>query len=291
MIVGALLALISALFYGAGDFIGGLTARRTNTTAAVLVSQFAGLVLLLAVVAFLPRALPVAGDVIWGAVAGLGGGVGVALLYRALAVGTMAVVAPVTAVCAVAIPVAASAAYGEHVSRTSAAGIGAAIFAIVLVSQAPSHAAPVRRGATAPRPLPPGLVLALLSGVAIGIFFLALARTSREGGMWPLVAARTTSVVLFAMIAIGRRASVRMPPRTAVLALVGGALDMTANGLYLVSTRHGALSITATLASLYPASTVVLARIVLGERLSVWQDVGIVCAVAAIVLIVAGGTP
>ena len=189
------------------------------------------------------------------------------------------------------IPVAASAAYGERVTRIAAVGIATALLAIVLVSQERRRGESPDGRATSARGLPPGLVLALLSGVAIGIFFLALARTSRTGGMWPLVAARTTSVVLFAIIAIGRRTSVRMPPRTGALALVGGALDMTANGLYLVSTRYGTLSITATLASLYPASTIVLARVVLGERLSVWQDVGIACALAAIGLIVAGATP
>lgn len=289
--MGVVLALSSAVFYGAGDFLGGLTARRSNTTAAVLVSQFAGLVLLLAIVPFLPAASPAAPDVIWGMVAGLGGGAGVALLYRALAIGTMAVVAPVTAVCAVAIPVAASAAYGERVSRIAATGIATAILAIALVSQERSQGEAPDARATTRAGMPPGLGLALLSGVAIGIFFLALARTTRTGGMWPLVAARTTSVVLFAIVAIGRRASVRMPPRTGGLALIGGALDMTANALYLVSTRYGALSITATLASLYPASTIVLARVVLGERLSLSQDVGIACALIAIVLIVAGGTP
>jgi drug/metabolite transporter (DMT)-like permease len=177
------------------------------------------------------------------------------------------------------------------VSRIAATGIATAILAIALVSQERSHGESADVRATMRAGTPPGLGLALLSGVAIGIFFLALARTTRTGGMWPLVAARTTSVVLFAIIAIGRRASVRMPPRTGGLALIGGALDMTANALYLVSTRYGALSITATLASLYPASTIVLARVVLGERLSPSQDVGIACALIAIVLIVAGGTP
>lgn len=285
--MGVALALASAIFYGAGDFFGGLTARRTNTTAAVLVSQFAGLVLLLAVLPLLPHAPIVTGDVVWGVVAGVGGGAGVALLYRGLAVGTMAVVAPVTAVCAVAIPVVASALYGERVSRAAAAGISVALVAIVLVSQERSHGAASAHTPPGGR-LPPGLVLALLSGVAIGVFFLALARTSREGGLWPLVAARTTSVMVFAVLALARRTPFRMPRMTGLVAIGGGALDMTANGLYLVATRRAVLSITATLASLYPASTIVLARVILGERLSVWQDVGIACALVAIVLIVTG---
>jgi drug/metabolite transporter (DMT)-like permease len=287
--VAAALALASAIFYGAGDFFGGLTARRANTTAAVLVSQSAGLVVLLVILPFLPAATLRAGDLVWGAVAGVAGGIGVALLYRALAIGTMAVVAPVTAVCAVAIPVAASVLSGDRVSPLAGAGIATAIVAIVLVSHPPREAADERAAAASGRPR--GVLLALMSGVAIGIFFLALARTSPEGGVFPLVAARTASVGLFAIFAAAGRVVVRMPARTMALALIGGTLDMTANGLYLVSTHSGVLSITATLASLYPASTIVLARLVLGERLSPWQAVGIVCALVAIVLIVSGAAP
>lgn len=285
--MGAALALVSAILYGAGDFIGGLTARRTNTTAAVLVSQFAGLVLLVAVMIVAPGGTVATRDLVWGALAGIGGGAGVALLYRALAVGTMAVVAPITAVCAVAIPVAASALYGERVPRMAAAGIAVAIAAIVLVSQERAHAT---GGATAVRRqvLPRSVGIALLSGIAIGLFFLALARTGREAGLWPLAAARTTSVVLFAVIAAVRRTPVRMSVPAGALATAGGALDMGANALYLVATRFGALSTTVTLASLYPASTIVLARVVLGDRLSPWQQIGIGCALLAIVLIVAG---
>ena len=288
--MGAALALASAVFYGAGDFFGGLTARRSTTTAAVLVSQFAGLVLLVAVLPLLPSASLDRHDLRWGAAAGLAGGVGVALLYRALAIGTMAVVAPITAVCAVAIPVVASVLYGERVSALAAIGIALAVVAIVLVSQEQQHESPGRlESPRAHHPLIP-IAIAFVSGVAIGVFFLALARTGRAAGLWPIVAARTTSVVLFAILAVVRRTPVRMPRDTATLAVVGGALDMTANGLYLVATRYGVLSITATLASLYPASTIVLARLVLGERLSRWQQVGIACALLAIVLIVSGGS-
>lgn len=285
--MGSALALASAILYGAGDFFGGFTARRANTTAAVLVSQAAGLLLLILFLPLLPHAALRERDIWWGVAAGLAGGVGIALLYRALAIGTMAVVAPVTAVWAVIVPVAAAALDGERVSRLSAAGIALALVAIVLVSRPRDTGAPQRR--RSPRRLPPGLLLAFASGVAIGIFFLALARTSGNGGMLPLVAARSASVALFAGVAVVTKARVRMATPTALLALAGGSLDMTANALYLVATHHAALSITATLASLYPASTIVLARVVLGERLSVWQSVGIWLALAAIVLIVTGG--
>jgi drug/metabolite transporter (DMT)-like permease len=127
--------------------------------------------------------------------------------------------------------------------------------------------------------------IAFLSGVAIGFFFLALARTSPAAGMWPLVASRGISLVLFGAVgaAIGQ---LRMSAPAAKTALGAGVVDMAANAFYLTATRFGPLSVMITLTSLYPASTVILARVVLGERLNAWQVVGVVCALAAIVLIV-----
>jgi drug/metabolite transporter (DMT)-like permease len=297
------LALLSALCYGAADFVGGLTARRVSTIAAVLLAQSSGLVILAAAMPLLPPASPVTADLVWGVIAGVMGSVGVALLYGALAVGTMAVVAPITAVCAVAIPVMAGVLLGERLAPMTAAGILLARAAVVLVSQQPPtsgeatvggasspDAAPggqAQAAAADPRPLlAPGVLEALLAGVAIGLFFLALARTAPAAGMWPLVAARGVSVAMFGGLALLRRSPVRAPAPALVLACGGGALDMLANALYLIATRYGPFSSVVTLASLYPASTVVLARVVLGERLSRVQIAGIACALVAIVLIV-----
>ena len=278
-----LLALLSAAGYGAADFVGGLTARRTSTLAAVLVTQAAGLALLVAVLPWLPPSSPSVRDFVWGGVAGLMGSIGVGLLYRALAIGTMAIVAPLTAVCAVAIPVFASLMLGEQIGAFTAAGILLAAVAIVLVSQQPSDRATQMRP---PRLLPTGVAEALCSGVAIGFFFLALARTGPTAGLWPLVASRGVGAAVFAMAAVVRRAPVRMSGPALLLASGGGALDMTANALYLIATRYGALSGVVTLSSLYPASTVLLARIVLGERLGPLQVAGVACALAAVTLIV-----
>ncbi len=282
----ALLALSSAVLYGAADFVGGLTTRRANTIAVVVVSQLAGLVLLALTVPFLPAASPSSGDFTWGAAAGLMGGSGVALLYKALAIGTMGMVAPTTAVCAVAIPVVAGVLLGERPAPLATAGIALAMAAIVLVSQQPAGSSANSVPSRSRFHLPPGLALALLSGVAIGLFFLALARTSGSAGMWPLVAARTTSVTLFALIALVGGYSLRLRAPVGAMSAGGGVLDMLANVLYLVATRYGALTIVVTLSSLYPASTVVLARVVLGERLSRVQQAGIVCALAAVAMIV-----
>ena len=283
-----LLALAAALFYGAGDFTGGLATRRAATLPVVLLSQLSGLVLLALLLPVLPPASPSGTDFLWGAVAGVTGGIGVALLYRALAIGRMAVVAPTTAVCAVALPVMVSVALGERPGIVAAVGIVVGLAAIVLVSQetAPAGAdAPAARGR-----FPPGVGIALISGVAIGCFFLALARSGPDAGMWPIVAARATSVLLFGAAVAARRESVRLPGVLG-LTLLCGALDMLANALYLLASRVGPLSVMVTLASLYPASTVLLARVVLHERLNSRQIAGVACALAAILLIVGGGTP
>ena len=233
---------------------------------------------------FLPAATVSPRDWLWGIGAGLSGGIGVALLYRALAVGTMAVVAPVTAVCAAIIPVLFAFAMGERLRPLTIAGIALALVAIALVSQQPAR--PILTGIELKRGLPPGLWLAILSGVAVGIFFLSLARTSSAAGMWPLIAARITSITLFGLIALTTGRTLRMSAPATTTAIAGGALDMLANALYMIAARVGPLSIVVTLASLYPASTVILARVVLGERLSVVQGVGIGCALAAVVIIV-----
>ena len=281
-----LLALSAAALYGAADFLGGLAARRANTLAVVVTSQGCGLTLLLLSLPLLPEATPAARDLIWGGAAGLIGGVGLALLYRALAVGRMAVVAPTTAVCAVLIAVATGVLRGERLGSLTMLGVALAIVAIVLVSQqrAAAGAVSVRAGA-----LPPGVGLALVSGVAIGLFFLALAETDAGAGMWPLVAARAAAVTLFSVIALVSGRPLRLAAPVARIALVGGAVDVGATALYLLASRYGPLSVVVTLLSLYPASTVILARVVLGERLNGWQVIGVACAALAVTLIVGRG--
>src|SRR3954470_21781360 len=278
-----LLSLGAAVCYGSADFFGGLTARRANTVATVFWSQFVGLVLLLIVLPFLPAATVSKSDWVWGFVAGVSGGIGVAFLYRALAVGTMAVVAPTTAVIAAIIPVLFAFAIGERLRAMTFAGVGLALLAIFLVSRPASSQSDAneKRGG-----FPPGFGLALLSGVSVGIFFLSLARTSMAAGMWPLVAARISSISLFGVIAVFAKRTLRMDRTATGTATLGGALDMAANAVYMTAARVGPLSIVVTLASLYPASTVLLARWILHEHLSRTQIAGIACALLAVMLIV-----
>lgn len=282
-----LLALGSALLYGAGDFTGGLASRRAGTLPVVFLSQLSGLLALVLLLPVLPHSSPLRADLLWGACAGLTGGIGVALLYRALAIGIMAVVAPTTAVCAVTIPVLVSVLLGERPVPLAVAGITLGIASIVLVSRqqpaAPALGEPASRGR------PSGIGTALASGIAIGFFFLSLAQTRSEAGMWPLLVSRSVSVSLFGILVMTRGQSLRIPARIMALAVVCGVIDMLANALYLLAAQQGPLSLVVTLSSLYPASTVLLARIVLNERLNPWQLTGVGCALAAVVLIVSGG--
>src|SRR5688572_21436652 len=178
-----LAALASSVLYGAADFLGGLASKRASTPWVVSISQASGLVVLLATVGLLPAADPTIPDVLWGAAAGLAGTLGVGLLYRALAIGTMGVVAPITAVCAVALPVLVSLGRGEWPGPFALAGIGLAMVAIALVSQQPP-VMPAAGPAADRRGLPPGVPHALLSGVAIGLFFVIIAEARPESGLW-----------------------------------------------------------------------------------------------------------
>lgn len=284
-----LAALASSALYGAADFLGGLASKDASTPWVLTISQSSGLVVLLAAVGLLPTADPSIPDVLWGAAAGIAGTLGVGLLYRALAIGTMGVVAPITAVCAVALPVLVSLGRGEWPGAVPLAGIGLAMVAIVLVSSQPP-AVPAGGPAVARRGLPPGVPHALVSGVAIGVFYVLIAEARPESGLWPLVGARAAAVPFcLAAGVLSRGRSLRVMSRhTALTAASAGIVDMTANVLYLLASRMGSLAIVVTLSSLYPASTVVLARVVLGERLHRTQMIGMVCALVAVALIVAG---
>jgi uncharacterized membrane protein len=286
-----LLALVSALLYGAADFTGGLATRRAGVLPVLVVSQLSGLVLLLLLLPLLPAASPSRADLLWGLSAALTGSVGVALLYHGLAIGRMAVVAPTTAVCAVAIPVLVSVLLGERPGPPAVAGILLGVGSIVLVSQqTAAGTGAAARDHRSTWQLPPGVGIALVSGVAIGLFFLSLARTRPEAGLWPILVSRAVAATLFSAGAAAGRHSLRLPG-VLVLTLACGAMDMSANALYLLAARVGPLSVVVTLASLYPASTVLLARVVLGERLNGRQVAGVGCGLAAIVLIVTGGWP
>ena len=283
------LALLSAGFYGAADFTGGLVTRRAAALPVVFLSQTCGLVLVALALPLLPTATPSTADLWWGAAAGLTGGIGVALLYHALSIGTMSVVAPTTAVAAVALPVLTSIALGERPGLLVVVGMLLGVVSIVMMSlQSGSRSPSPEELALSAAKARTGVGPALLAGIGVGLFLLTLAQTRPDAGMWPLLTDRIASVAFFAIVVGVRRRSLRMPVSLAGLAIGGGALDMLANALYLLAVRLGPLSPVVTLTSLYPASTVLLARGVLGERLSAWQTACVLTALVAVMLIVSG---
>ncbi|MBA3350702.1 MAG: EamA family transporter [Actinobacteria bacterium] len=285
--MGIVLGLAAAVIYGAADFVGGLVSRRTNVLAVVLFSQLWGTAPLLAAVPFF-GATVTTGDLIWGAAAGLAGAGGIVFLYRGLSVGRMTVVAPTTAVEAATIPVIFGLVGGERPSAVALAGVALALPAVALVSSSPRSApGEIGHGGDASR-LPPGLLEALVAGLAFGFFFISLERTGSGSGLWPLVVARATAMVSVGAAAVLTRRSPRPSPGTTAGIATAGGLDVLANILYLLASRQGLLSLVAVLTSLYPASTVLLARVVLRERLWRVQAAGLLLAALGVALIAGG---
>jgi drug/metabolite transporter (DMT)-like permease len=278
--VAFVLALAAALTYGAGDFLGGIATKRSGSSVGVVaLSSLVGLGLLALLVWVVPGD-PTAADLLWGAAGGIAGGAGVILFYVALATGVMSVVAPVTAVTGAVVPVAAGLLLGERPGAWALCGVALAIGAVALLSReapgANEHVEGDRRRA---------FVLALGAGLGFGGFFVLLDRTGDDAGLWPLVASRSVTFVLAALVAVVTARAV-LPTRDARLATVGtGVMDMAANALFLVANRSGLLALVAVVTSLYPASTIALAQVFLGERLARHQVVGLVLAVVAVVLI------
>jgi drug/metabolite transporter (DMT)-like permease len=291
------LGLLVALFYGSGDFFGGLAAKRTPAVTVVLGSFSLATALIVAIT--VGRELvgspptPHAADLWLGVAVGLTGPVAVGLLYRGLAMGRMSVVAPITAVVAAIVPLVWALVDGERPSTLALAGVAVALLSIVLVAGAPEHDDHPEDGATAPlaKVVPP----AVASGLGFGALYVLLSETSDDAGLYPLLVARPVAVVATAVAAIvlvrrGRRPLRDIVPVRAAWPAVAGAgvLDITANGIYLAATNAGLLSIVAVLSSLYPATTVLLARVVLGERLHRVQVVGLVLAAGGIAAMAAG---
>ena len=280
--MAVVLALMSAVVYGASDFLGGLSSRRASVFGVVAVSQLVGLVALVLLLPWLGGPVGPA-DLAWGVAAGLAGASGLLVFFRALATGVMSVVAPVTAVTAAAVPVLVGLVSGNSIGPWAAVGIALALVAVVLVS--------AEGGLSALRAArPASLVPALVAGAAFGVFFVLLDRTSTDSGLTPLVATRLASVTLVLLVALVGRQAVRVGRPALPLVAVSGMGDMTANALFLLATQQpGQLAITGVLASLYPVSTVVLAQLVLRERLARAQVAGLGTAVAAVVLITLPG--
>jgi drug/metabolite transporter (DMT)-like permease len=282
--VAALLALLSSALWGTADFLGGTASRRLDALRVVLVSQAVALMGLVPLVAVLGPELS-GRTVATGLIAGLVGPAALLAFYRALAFGTMGVVAPIAAL-GVVVPVVAGLLDGEDPSVAQAAGIVVAVIGVVLASGPELRGA--GRGGTRP------LILALGAAVGFGIVFVLLAAGSDDGGtaevVLVLLAMRVTSVVVLGGLVLARhgRSAIAVPLGELPVLAVIGAFDVGANGTFAVASQSDLVSVVAVLASLYPAVTAVLAWRLHRERLRPLQLAGVGAALAGVVLLSAG---
>jgi uncharacterized membrane protein len=269
-----LLGLASAASWGAGDFCGGLASKRSPLLGVLALGYGTGVLAIAAAALLLGEPIPGAAALGWAVAAGLSGTLGLGALYRGLAVGRMAVVAPVSAVLSAAIPAAIGALAEGPPPAAKLLGFALALLGIWLVAR--TGAAGLERQ---------GLVLALTAGLGFGGFLVLMHQGAQAGPFWPLAAARSTSLALVLAAAVARRQP-WAPARAALpLVLLSGALDAGGNAFFVLAGRAGRLDMAGVLSSLYPVTTVVLAAALLRERVGRSQGVGIAVALAAIALI------
>lgn len=282
--MGILLGLAAALAYGLSDFVGGIASRRTTAWPVALLAGLGGLVGAVALAVAFP-ADPSLGHLLWGALSGVGSGVGGAFLYRGFATGRMGVVAPVSAVGAAVVPVVVGVATGERPGVLVWLGILAALPGIWLVAMSPDEEA---AEAAAPAATPAGVVDGALAGLGFGVLFVALGQVPEGAGYLPLVSGQATSLVAIAVLATAFGAPWLPRARSELWGLAAGVLASVAVLCFLLATQTGLLTVAAVLTSLYPAFTVLLAMSVLREHVFATQALGLVLCGAAVGLVAAG---
>lgn len=275
--IAVVFSLLSALAYGISDFLGGIFTKATSPWKVATIGQLSSTVCVAVAAPFIVGS-PVAGDFGWAALAGLGSGLGGAFLYRGLARAKMSVVAPISAVGCALIPVAVGLAIGERPSMLALIGIAAAFPAIWLISRR-SDNDPSHHG---------GIVDGVLAGIGFGVMFVALAQVDDEAGLWPITlmyAVSTTAVAIVAM-ATGERP---LPAgRSGWAPVMLGPVGVFAVLTFWAATGHGLLSVVSVITALYPASTVLLAAMILHERVQRTQGFGLLLAALAVACVAAG---
>jgi len=276
--MAVLLSLLAAASYGLADFVGGVTSRRVSPWSVALVAQVGGATLVFLLTLVVPGS-PTRADLAWSLVAGLGNGFGTAFLYRGLSSGRMGVVAPVSGVGAAVVPVAVGVLTGERPDTLVWLGILIALPAIWLVAREP---------ATGPTRLGAGLLDGVLAGLGFGTLFAALAQIPAEAGFLPLALNQVVAGVAIVAVATALRSPWLPREPRALGGVVSGALGALATGAFLVATHGGYLTVTAVIASLYPAFTVMLAAFVLREHVHRAQAIGLGLCAVAVTLVAAG---
>ena len=288
----AILAIFSSISFGAGAFLGGLAAKRAPLLLIMLGNQIAALAaLLVAAYAANPFFLSSA-DLKLSIIAGLSTSIGIPLLYKGLAIGPMSIVAPVTALAAILLPVLYGIlALSEAPAPLIYLGFALAGLAVFLLGGGERFFSALGTGKGKQGTPLRAFAYALGSGLCIATFYVATKRCSGESGLWPLVVARCVALCVFTSIAVARRRQEKLAwpgARLAIFVFLSGALDGGGNAFYISAAHAGDLGIVATITSLYPATTILLARYALGERISLSQAIGIVSALVAIAAIVWG---
>lgn len=272
--------LVSAASWGAADFSGGIASRRGNAFVVVAASQGVGLLLLVSLALLLSEPVPPFSSLLWGGGAGLAGGLGLVALYRALAIGQMGVAAPVTAVLAAVLPLLFAGLTRGAPGMLQLAGFALGLLGIWLLSRPQGPAGSSQ-----------ALKLAMLAGAGFGGFLILISQAGTATLLWPLAAARVASLALLAIVIVSgaaRRGGTGAVRGLWVPVVIAGILDVGGNAFFVLAAHSGRLDVAAVLSSLYPASTVLLARLVLKERVTRTQAIGIIIALLAIPLIAAG---
>lgn len=271
------LALVAALAYGISDFVGGLVSRLTSAWPVAVAVQICS-ALGTAVLAASAGGDPSTSDLAWSTLAGAGSGVGVGFLFRGLAGGRMSVVAPLSAVGSAVVPVAVGLVTGERPGLLTLVAIAAALPGIWLVASGEEHAAPDHRG---------GVLDGVLAGLGFGVMFAALGQVPDGAGFWPLAWAQLVSTVAVAVLAVALGAPWR-PRGRAWRAWPAGLLSALAVLCFQLSTQQGMLTVSSVVTSLYPAITVLLAMVVLRERVHRKQTLGLLLCGATVTLVALG---
>lgn len=266
--------LAASLCWGSGDFSGGLASRRASPSNVVLAAYAVGFVLLIALALVWKEPFPAFADIIWGGVAGVAGVLGLLAFYSALASGKMGIAAPVSAVLTASLPVIFSAFTTGLPALVQLAGFVLALLALWLISR------PQQTTESAQ-----GIGLALLAGCGFGFFFILISRVNPAATFWPLAVARFTSVLVLLIVRPLRGEPVLSGMKITPLMVLAGILDAIGNAFFVLAAHSGRLDIAAILSSLYPAATVLLAALVLKERATRIQAIGIVLVLLAIPLI------
>lgn len=281
-------ALAAALCYGGADYLGGSATRRTSVVSVLLVASIAGSVIML-LAAVLAGTPPQLASVGWGAAAGVVGSIGLMFFYVGLAAGPMNVVAPLSALVSTVLPVGVALAAGERPGPAVYAGALVCLGAIALISSGrgagPGHRTRIRGSGQAR-----GICYGIVAGTTFGLFFLFIRNGGESGALWPVAAARVMGLIVVIIAAAGIRAcpvTWRADRRLFGAALFSGLLDAGANLCYILATRAGLFGVAVVMTSLYPAVTILLARVLLGERMQTVQRAGVLLAGVGIILVTA----